>query len=48
MDGGKLNVPAAGAVVAVIFEMVEESTKESGVEVLQLMSVGALRRCCWA
>ncbi len=33
VDGGKTNIPAAGAVVAFLFEMVEESAEESGVEV---------------
>jgi hypothetical protein len=36
MDGGKTNIAAACAVIAFVFEMVEESAEESGVEVRQI------------
>jgi hypothetical protein len=36
VNGGKAHIPAAGTVIALVFEMVEESTEESGVEVRQI------------
>lgn len=35
MDGGKTDIAATGAVVAVVFEMIEEGAEERGVEIRQ-------------
>lgn len=35
MDGGKTDIAAPGAVVAFVFEMIEEGAEERGVEIRQ-------------
>jgi hypothetical protein len=35
MDRGKANVPAAGAIVALLFKVIEERAEEGGIEIRQ-------------